>query len=322
MKIGWLRRLTRFVVYIGIAAILGIILFELGLRLAFTSYLNNAPDWKTTQRLSGQMPQYKHSPYWSPEFVLSMSMLTRNAVMNDDMQWVIKDMAVPGYTFHNDERLTTDQPGYYTRTIWLFGSSSVQGQYVADGWTIASYLQREFNLRGIPWRVRNLGHTGAGVVLEYYWLRQSNIKSGDIVIFIDGGVDLNAALTKARNTWISSFISCQLGQRLQVLLLGSLCQADTAGVTPRSFVEAQVKVDFVRYWRFLAMSHVYTNRRGATFLHYMQPLPLGADSTVYTQLGRDAPLLVVNAEDYFDDLHYDDDGHAKIARQIADSLIW
>lgn len=321
------RRLKRFARAALVSIFIAMFVCEIGLRIAVAHAPNMQPDLTMTRlRSSGTMPQYAHSPYWSVDFAKTLDQFfdAHMRIMNDDMQWATKDTHMLGYTIINDERLTTDQPAYFERDVWLYGSSTVWGAYVADGWTISSYLQREFNRRGIPWRVHNMGQGGINITLEYYWLTKTNVHSGDIIIFIDGAVDLKNTLEESAKEWADSILPCRVAQNISVLLLNLWCEMvtwkDSPWNAPIEFVTSRMQINFARYWNIVQNARDYAQKHEAKFWHFMQPTANLPYPELYEHLRSGDPLLVIAPEDYFDFLHYDDDGHEKIARQIADII--
>lgn len=232
--------------------------------------------------------------------------------LNRDMQDATRDLAVPGYTITNDERLTTDQPSRYSRTVWLFGSSTVLGAYVDDNATIASYLQREFNRRALPWRVVNVGQPGINITIETYWLTTRHIKPRDMIMFVDGAVDLNNIVADSHKAWQSATFSCQAASHIPLITLSLWCNETTAGRPPQAFISPLIS----SYWRGVDKARQYAIAHGATFTHFMQPA-MPHDGDLYAEMGHGDMLLAINRADYYDELHYDNAGHAQIAAQIA-----
>lgn len=312
------RRLLR---RLFIAALLTVAVCEAALR-AFAATLPAAtvdPTLKAA-RSNPAMYQYRNSPYWSLEFVQSMGKIIHYRELDENGQWYTKDLSLPGYTITNNERLTTDQPAAPVRDVWVFGSSTVLGAYVADGWTIASYLQRELNAHGVAWRVRNYGQPGIDVSGQYYWLTQVDVKRGDIVIFIDGAVELAFAMDRAKREQLETMPVCQLAERMPLALLRFGCISATMSLSDEDAMR-QIRPAFKRYWGYLDKAQAYTVARGAAWLHFVQPAP-GVYGELYATIGRGDTVLEVDSADYFDSMHYSDAGHAAIARRIVAALLW
>lgn len=306
------RRLVRLLRSAAIALVLALVLCEIGLRALRSGPPTNAAP---TAKIIPYSYHYAHSPYWSDAFAHGFHQIFSKGVPNLDNEISLGTVSATGYTIINNERVTTDQPVRFARTVWLYGSSSIWGAYVADGWTIASYLQREYNRRGIPWRVRNMAQPGINSTLEYYWLTQSDVRAGDLVLFIDGGVEMYYTVDYAYKLWKGDAISCKL--REYSALATYLCEQYRFDDTPQGYIDAAIKTEFAHYWRDIDKAKAWAAKRGAGFVHFMQPTTYDQWSTLYRQLSRGDIWLTVNRTYHIDDLHYDDDGHASLAAQIA-----
>jgi lysophospholipase L1-like esterase len=93
------------------------------------------------------------------------------------------------YTFEHGYRVVPNVPSDYRRTVWLFGNSTTADYFVPDNLTYAAQLQRL--VRNDSTRVVNRGTSGQVVEQELLRLRLSHIKPGDIVVFLDGYMDLS-----------------------------------------------------------------------------------------------------------------------------------
>lgn len=227
------------------------------------------------QRVSGHMGQYAHSPYWSVAFVDEIAKIIHNAN--------IINYSSAGYTITNGLRLTTDQPKTYAHTIWLLGNSTVWGMYVADGWTIASYLQRDLNAEHANVRVVNAAQIGYGATQELLALDTLAIQPGDIVVAVDGAVDFDFA----RQDGFKDYTQ-----------------------------------DAVAYQRAVVKMAQYSYRHHAAWQHFIQPDNIPQDQrATYVQMTSNGLALSSNVNDFFDMDHLDDTAHAQIARQILDRLI-
>lgn len=305
----WLRIIT-------ISLFLGIVLAEILLRTAVATLATHVLPDQTTE--PGFLAHYRNSAYATPEFLAAIGEVFPHGGPNPDDEWSIGDLHLPGFTVQNDERLTTDQPKHYTRTVWLFGNSSIWGIHVDDAHTISSYLQREFNGQGIPWRVRNMSQPGIEIEMERYWLTKSAIQSGDLVIFIDGKMELNQAIAITERRWKAANPVCITADRIPLMLLSLWCQAAAMYYVPIEYAERSKALEFNRYWHKVSLANSYVLSHDATFVHLIQPSPiLSAD---YVELARRDAILSMCAECWFDEFHYDDEGNALIARQIADFL--
>jgi hypothetical protein len=240
--------------------------------------------------------------------------------LNDDGFLAADNVELPGYTVHNNQRLTTDQPTIYSRTVWVYGSSTVWGAYVPDGSTIPSYLQRNLNRLGLHWRVINVGRPGLMISGQYYWLKRDNLKAGDLVVFLDGIVDLKGITQDARKDWLAHTIPCQLATHTPLMVLALWCDCETQGETPGLFVEAEKRPGLAQYWRTIQDAEQWTRARNVTFYHFFQPA-ITPYPGLYVEMRRGETPLIVGDQDRFDDLHYSARGNEQIAAQLLKALL-
>ncbi len=86
------------------------------------------------------------------------------------------------------------QPGKATKTIWMFGGSTMRGSTENDDATIASYLAKEINELNLNtcWSVVNYGENSYNSLMEVQYLQKELIQNDyqpDIVLFYDGAND-------------------------------------------------------------------------------------------------------------------------------------
>ena len=74
----------------------------------------------------------------------------------------------------NGFRFTTDTPLSHKKRVLLFGGSTLFSQEVPDKFTIASFLQRELNEKGIM--VKNYGLPGMNSRQQYEILKNIDVK--------------------------------------------------------------------------------------------------------------------------------------------------
>jgi hypothetical protein len=83
-------------------------------------------------------------------------------------------------------RVTSDIPTVSSKSIHMYGGSTILCIEVPDDKTISSYLQREIRATGFPYRVFNRGVSGATVHGNLGYLVDDEICSGDLVIVYFG----------------------------------------------------------------------------------------------------------------------------------------
>lgn len=316
-----MKTLRRFTIALSITLVVTLVFCEAGLRLVRA----NAPSGDTVDRLlisARSDPHnrwYKHSAYWSPEFVQNAAKMDARYIENKDGVFQYIDTAIAGYTERNGERLTTDQPATFTRQVWLYGNSASWGAFVGDSGTVSSALQREFNAHGLLWRSRNMAQASITIPIEYYWLTKSDIKPGDIVIFLDG-VEYGFVQQEAQVAWQDSLSACQLEKHVSLLVISTWCSTDMQGIVPQGIFKPIFDKESADYRRMVNKAKLYAQSQGAAFYHFLQP-KTNLDSDWYKRLADGDPILMISPDEFFDTVHFDDDGSAEIAAQIY-AAIW
>lgn len=291
-----MKTLRRFVSLLLLSLIIAFTLCEVGLRVATASI---PPAAASQSRLPSQA------------IMDSLTATLKNyGTLDDNGTPALKDVSLPGFTIRHYNRVTTDQPVHFLHTLYVFGSSTVWGAYVDDEHTIPSYLQRAFNAHSFSWRVVNAGQPSIPIAMEYYWLTQADLKSGDLVIFLDGAVDLNAALDDAQRDWRASMPSCQLSQHLPLVTLSLLCNEQTTGRSPYIYSE------MTHYRQTLDKAVGYAGGKGVRLIHVMQPA-MDHDVDLYTLLSQDDQQTFIDPDDWYDPYHYTAHGNGMIAQEIA-----
>lgn len=150
-----------------------IILLLLILLVPLVTALANRPQSIDDLRLSlGQ----------APDFVAEYHKL--DEIMTDAGYWKVKDYDGTYYHFNNGERLVigaVEAP----HTLWIFGNSGFQDPWLTDDNTAATRLQAFLR----PYRISNRSAGGQVIRGQLAWLRETPVKPGDIVVFIDGATD-------------------------------------------------------------------------------------------------------------------------------------
>lgn len=91
----------------------------------------------------------------------------------------------------NGERRVLGQPIRFAHTLWLFGNSGTFDPFVPDSATMASDLQLLLDRAGYTMRVVNRSAGGQKISGELAWLKDSPVQPGDVVVFIDGAMNLD-----------------------------------------------------------------------------------------------------------------------------------
>ncbi len=111
--------------------------------------------------------------YWSIDFyhqTQSLALVPRSGYLD------VPDTSSPLINVRDGER----------RTVWMFGNSQLFGYYVSDADTAASALQRLLPTM----RVMNYGSPARTAAQQANVMRRLPIGRGDIVVWLDGSVDV------------------------------------------------------------------------------------------------------------------------------------
>ncbi len=138
---------------------------------------------------------YYRNRDWSEEF------LERQASLKLRYQpfvgWRRTDCRSPNLNVIDGERVTVHptEPSPSAVNIWCFGGSTMWGEGVRDGFTIASHLARIAQEAGHDVRVRNLGESGWVFTQEAlcFALHSRDGERPDIALFYDGVNDVFSA---------------------------------------------------------------------------------------------------------------------------------
>ena len=220
------------------------------------------------------------------------------------------DFSCAGTTIQDGLRLTVDQPMKARRTIHMYGGSTVFGVGSSDAGTIPSHLQKLINHDYSGISVKNYGFMTLVASQQLAALKNSDVKSGDIVLFYDGGNDaFNSYVYKSPEGTIIgynrknklTFAAVQVRHALQLhsalyRQLGAL-KAVATGVKDPSRVSCSVepsedeqKTYVDHYFGVLAEAQDYAASKGAHFVHALQPFlgtsngPMEDDLNVYESL--------------------------------------
>ena len=212
-----------------------------------------------------------------------------------------EDFSCDGVTIQDGLRLTLDSPVNSFKTVHVFGGSTVFGTGSKDSETIPSYIQKVLNDNGFNIAVKNYGFMTLVASQQLAALKAANVRSGDIVLFYDGGNDafnsfvygspegtiigynrnnkLAFALVKARHyLHLNSALYRVLGAlKADISGKSSPSDAQCSDIPSNSSQDSYVN----HYFGILASSRIYAESRGAKFLHSLQPI-LGSSNGLST----------------------------------------
>ena len=189
--------------------------------------------------------------------------------LTDNGYWIVDDFDGKYFKVKDGIRYTVNQPNV-SRTVWLFGNSAMFGLTVGTGQTIADYLQSQAR----DYKVVNLGMIAADATLQTIRLKQTNIRPGDIVVFMDGNVDAIDVIN-ASNRLYSPV--CRNYNQLALVEL-SCSWLDTRFSPAIDIGTVQDTVS--RYAHAVQQARAYALSNDATFYHFFTPDFAGAPANI------------------------------------------
>ncbi len=236
----------------GITIIVLLALAETGARLYTSTYIDKPmnPILEDGSYALMHIPAYKDASYVSNTF------FDENTNLNSGESGIYINV-------ENGFRVTKGQPQFYQNRVWVFGGSTIVCAEVPDWLTIPSLLQAKFNqVYGSQYLVENRG-AKAGLILDQLdFLKQEDIKPGDIVIFYDGYNDLRVTQSfesrKLKSFWehftfFRMFIRPLFGRGL-----------------PGSYQRA-ADIAYDNVMRYIPEAADWVTAHGGTFIHFLQP---------------------------------------------------
>ncbi len=161
-----------------------------------------------------QPEPYKDSDYFSKSFVEESFYQPGNWI-NPEGTRILYPANYESNYFNvvEHKRVTTDPPENNTHTIHLFGGSTIYNGEVPDEYTVASYLQRIFNVKAPQkYRVLNYGANSINTSQQLERLKTIDVQPRDIVVFY-GGVNDSWLFTSGRiDGWIKGENLVALGR--------------------------------------------------------------------------------------------------------------
>ena len=255
-------------------------------------------------RLSRPAP-YKNSEYfdwfireeWTTDHPECTSLITHDGKGYNLQQKDTTDCR--GYTIINGWRFTTDVPSESNKKVYLLGGSTIQNHEVPNKYTIASFLQRNLNKKGLNIQVNNRGFTTVVTSQQNQFLKKIDLKKGDIVVYYDGandqwqgvannrpngtiiGTNKNLLFAKKVKNNISRLNSYKLLQHMRDLRKFDNNNS-TCNLLNEVELEKRSNRSFNEYKKNLLEAKEITQLKGAYFIHFLQPHLFSGDPEKHT----------------------------------------
>jgi hypothetical protein len=163
--------------------------------------------------------------------------------------FVRKDVNLSAIHVSHHARVTDGNPN---PTIYLFGNSAIFGSFVPDTQSPNAQIH---HLTGQ--RVVNFGTDSETISVSTARLMNTPLKPGDIVIFMDGSIDLNGLYPEA--AWCN----------IQIGIVQLLCL-----YTDRTLDRAALTAHIAAIKESIAQARQYAAQQSVQFLHIWQPIML------------------------------------------------
>jgi hypothetical protein len=257
-----------------------------------------------------QPPPYRDAAYFNRDFLRESEAVVRGR-LTDVLE--LDDFRGRYFNVRDGYRVTTDAPPNPVRRVLLFGGSTLFGQEVPDEHTIASYLQRMLNARGIDWQVLNYGLHGMNAAQQTLVLGRVEVRPGDIVIYYHGVNDIYYLVFGGyREGWVQGTPAFRPVQKLSPLhrtlyawhqrlkdhshtaavALDIFQRGQPSTVTDPAALQANLEVAAAQFSGAVASAAQTARSRGAQFVHFLQPQVFeNAPITPYEQTLVENPLL-------------------------------
>ena len=225
-----------------------------------------------------------------------------------------EDFSCDGVTIQDGLRLTVDSPANPSKTIHVFGGSTVFGTGAEDQETIPSYIQKLLNRNGVLAAVKNHGFMTLVASQQVAALKAEDLQKGDVVLFYDGGNDafnsfiygspegtiigynrnnkLAFALVKARHYLQSNSALYRSLGGLKASLSGKNTPSASACAGQPDLGKQSSYIN--HYFSVLDEAKSYSESKGAEFVHVFQPILGSSNGLSADKRDRTMKLLGVD----------------------------
>lgn len=288
-----MRYLKPVVFYLALllVGLIPLLMLEGGARLLNRlEFLPPATMWEYRLR---QPEPYADAPYFSRDFVRESQRHPGGWSTPQGGRLVLPhDFSGTWFTTRDGLRHTVGQPERAVHTVYLFGGSTLFNAEVPDAHTVASQLQSLLNQRHPSmWRVENYGASSVNAAQQLERLRSIPLRAGDMVVFYDGVNDaVQGVFYQNPEGWMVQSNRDKLAHlgsvqaftlRLQLWLrdhsaLGAAILPAPDATAPAHLANDAELAALVNhtadlYRKALREAALYTEQRGARFIHVLQP---------------------------------------------------
>lgn len=159
------------------------------IELCSTAIIKKLPVYQTRWAFrENNPPAYANSPYYNADFIRESAQSV--TIEYDGKVSRLKDFKGKYINVVNGLRRTKFTPEEARNTVHIYGASTIFSQEVPDEFTIPSILQRKVKEITDRYMVVNHGVPAVDSGDQLYYLHETKLKQGDIVIFFGGGGDI------------------------------------------------------------------------------------------------------------------------------------
>lgn len=232
-------------------------------------------------------PAYSDSPYFNADFIHESANGERSRL--DDKVRRLINFEGKYINVIDGHRRTAFVPENATNTVHIYGSSTMYSQEVPDEYTIPSIVQRKVNEITTKYKVVNYGAVSMNSEQQLYFLYETKLKEGDIVIFDDGGPDIlhnvyngyehGININTLRNSQKPGILESQIVPVLEKVKLINFAQllkyikqkSPPLNMRNAEEVKARAIKASANFANNIRLAHQYSKMSGADFYHFFQP---------------------------------------------------
>lgn len=232
-------------------------------------------------------PAYSDSPYFNEDFIHESANGERSRL--DDKVRRLINFEGKYINVIDGHRRTAFVPENATNTVHIYGSSTIYSQEVPDEYTIPSIVQRKVNEITTKYKVVNYGAVSMNSEQQLYFLRETKLKEGDIVIFVDGGPDIlhniyngyehGVNINTLQNSQKPDILGSQIVpvlEKVKLINFATLLKYIKRKSPPPNArnaeeINARAIKASENFANNIRLAHQYSKMSGADFYHFLQP---------------------------------------------------
>ncbi|PKD41225.1 hypothetical protein CWO84_05850 [Methylomonas sp. Kb3] len=232
-------------------------------------------------------PAYSDSPYFSAEFMHESSNGEKGKF--DDKVRRLVNFEGKYINVIDGHRRTAFVPEDAKNTVYIYGASTIYSQEVPDEYTIPSIVQRKINEITTQYKVVNYGVSSMNSEQQLFFLHETTLKEGDIVIFFDGGCDIiykvyndyeyGLNINTLRNSEKPGVLESRILpvlEKLKLIYFAELLkyikqQSPPLHTRNAEEVNARAIKASENFANNIRLAHQYSKASGADFYHFLQP---------------------------------------------------